>query len=403
MRISHISFSKTGGAGIVAHILSETQKNQGINSDFQYVIESSLFEKPFSSPSHLLTAALDHYLVTKRHEVSMFSYLRRNQMHKNLVLHNSPLLHLHWIEGVLPLEQLQMLIAEDFSAVWTIHDMAPMTGGCHHSFECNGFQTSCADCPSVRPFFQKSIEARFDKKTKILLPTNKLKVVAPSKWLAKKAKQSRVFSDIDVTVIENPISLVFFKEFDKNQLRSEIGIPNDSFVVAMSAAQLENPIKQIRFLLDILNELTFPDKSNLRILLIGNGGERLTKDFPNTIVVGGGDSSHVAMNLAMCDLLVVGSKAESAGMSIREAGALGVPTVVISNGGSDEMIVQGETGFVVENAEELREVVQLLMKDRKKLSQLAINAQSLAKARAFPINVSGEYLKLYNLLNNYSR
>lgn len=55
------------------------------------------------------------------------------------------LVHLHWIAG-------GMIRIEDIAkikvpVVWSLHDMWPLTGGCHYDEGCKKFETHCNSCP----------------------------------------------------------------------------------------------------------------------------------------------------------------------------------------------------------------------------------------------------------------
>lgn len=57
-------------------------------------------------------------------------------------------IHLHWInQGMLSLKDIQKIIDSGKPVVWTMHDMWPITGICHHAQDCTKYQTQCHTCP----------------------------------------------------------------------------------------------------------------------------------------------------------------------------------------------------------------------------------------------------------------
>jgi hypothetical protein len=48
VKIDHLSFSKSGGAGPVASILGEAQRSMGRSVSFLAILDRNLFEQPFS-------------------------------------------------------------------------------------------------------------------------------------------------------------------------------------------------------------------------------------------------------------------------------------------------------------------------------------------------------------------
>jgi glycosyltransferase involved in cell wall biosynthesis len=60
---------------------------------------------------------------------------------------------------------------------------------------------------------------------------------------------------------------------------------------------------------------------------------------------------------------VTASECEGWGLTVTEAAACGTPTVAVSAGGLAESVVDGETGVLVENAEEMARVIDALIDD----------------------------------------
>ena len=54
------------------------------------------------------------------------------------------IIHLHWInQGMLSLKNLSKILESGKPIVWTMHDMWPSTGICHHARECTNYQHEC--------------------------------------------------------------------------------------------------------------------------------------------------------------------------------------------------------------------------------------------------------------------
>ena len=59
-------------------------------------------------------------------------------------------IHLHWInQGMLSLQNIRKILTSGKPVVWTMHDMWPCTGICHHARECNRYQEECHHCPYI--------------------------------------------------------------------------------------------------------------------------------------------------------------------------------------------------------------------------------------------------------------
>ena len=67
-----------------------------------------------------------------------------------------------------------------------MHDMYPLTGGCHHAFQCTKYETECVDCETLQHCKWGDIaQKQFRQKLKHWTKYSNLKVVTPSEWLGK--------------------------------------------------------------------------------------------------------------------------------------------------------------------------------------------------------------------------
>ena len=125
------------------------------------------------------------------------------------------------------------------------------------------------------------------------------------------------------------------------------GIPDSAFVVACTANY--RPRKGIDYLIDAIEEL--PD--DVHLLLIGHmDAARLTKRIERSPaherIHRAGFVSNAPELSAACDVFCMPStKREGLARSVIEAMAYRVPPVVTDAGGSPELVIDGECGFVV--------------------------------------------------------
>jgi glycosyltransferase involved in cell wall biosynthesis len=106
----------------------------------------------------------------------------------------------------------------------------------------------------------------------------------------------------------------------------------------------------------------------------------------------------VAKSLCTADFLVSVSRAESSGLVIREAGALSVPALVVSNGGSDELIQDEITGLVFDSMSSLLTGLSTLITNPHFFSQMGLAASIQAEKSAKPSTSANRYLDLYENL-----
>ncbi|WP_100753528.1 glycosyltransferase family 4 protein [Vibrio salilacus] len=163
--------------------------------------------------------------------------------------------------------------------------------------------------------------------------------------------------------------------------RAELGIAEDA-VCAICIANAR-PSKGVHILLESAAQLA--DIDNLHILLVGrdmdteqnlklasNSGmkERIhflgyRKDVPNL--------------LASCDMQIQPSvSGEGLPKTIIEAMAMGIPSIVTTTGGGKELIIEGESGYVVpvKDSQAIADKIRLLSQDKNKRIVMGKRAQS---------------------------
>jgi glycosyltransferase involved in cell wall biosynthesis len=136
----------------------------------------------------------------------------------------------------------------------------------------------------------------------------------------------------------------------RQQLRSELGFDSESFVVGTVGRF--DPIKNLPMLVGSLARAA-KSITSLRGLLVGDGpvfnqirsqvGEEGLADRMRMT-----GFREDARKLIQCmDLFVLSSFSEGTSMALLEAMAAGVPVAVTAVGGNPELVVSGETGWVV--------------------------------------------------------
>ena len=397
MLVDHLSFSSSGGAGLVASLLVRGQGALGVDAELHTITDSSLWNSPWSHPSLTVRSAVDKFIISSSPDTPMFSMARRAARSSGHWPRSGAIVNLHWTEGLFQRRRVIEWLESGHNVVFTLHDMSPLTGGCHQSMGCRGFEVSCNSCPQTRPMFRPAVESRFVKLPNLSDFRNQIAVVAPSSWMQEQASRSRHFSKLRVSVIENPIDPSFLKDSDRGQIRAQLQIPRGAFVACSIAAQVDNPAKRIKDCLEVFFEACERAGTSGVFLLVGEGSEQLAKEYPFAISMGSGGPEHVARALAASDVLLSGSVAESAGMAILEAMAQGVAAVVLSNGGSDLIVRDTQAGHLVKDFEEMRSVLTNLMISNSELTNLeqSQKMRNIAAGKAGLENVSKKYIDLY--------
>jgi len=132
------------------------------------------------------------------------------------------------------------------------------------------------------------------------------------------------------------------------RIRREHAIP-DGFVL-LYAGRLGKE-KNLAFLLQAFDRL-LAEKPEAVLVVVGEGPElealrRSTAERPRVILPGCVDRRELAHYYALADLFVFPSVTDTFGMVVLEAQACGLPAVVSDKGGPQEIVLDGQTGFVL--------------------------------------------------------
>jgi hypothetical protein len=121
--------------------------------------------------------------------------------------------------------------------------MNPFTGGCHYANGCNKFAAACGACPALGSNETRDLSARIFRRKHAAydrLNPEKVRVVAPSRWLAKQASQSALFNRFDVCCIPYGLDTEVFKPRTKTIAREVFGVPPKIPIVMFVAQSLDN-------------------------------------------------------------------------------------------------------------------------------------------------------------------
>lgn len=398
MQIDHITFSKTGGAGIVAQTLAKAQKALGHDVQLHTVIDSDLRTDPLRKPELTLAAAADNWLVSSQLEPTLFSPLRANlQTFDRSEIRADSIVHLHWMTGVLNQHALKNLLESGRKVVWTMHDMNPFTGGCHHSHSCENFISDCSNCPQARSVFRKTVTINLQKKCLTQKYLN-LRIVSPTIWMSKQASISSVFREQECSVVPNAIDDGFFAETNQLVARKTLGIPLADFVGVVIAKDLSDPNKNIDFVIRTFEQVSLSTQRPLTLLLIGKNGASYSSSTINLHSVGELNVKDIPAIACVADVLLTGSIAESAGMTIAECAAMGIPSIALENGGTSSLISDGVNGLLAQNLESFVAQILSLVNDPTKLLLLKTACKQNSDWYS-AIRIAKQYVEIYESLS----
>ncbi len=266
---------------------------------------------------------------------------------RNLPSHD--LVNLHWVAGFIDYAAFFRALPEPTPIVWTLHDMNPFTGGCHHDDGCGRFQVVCGACPRLGSDDEHDLSHRIWKRKRVIfrnIRPERIHIVCPSRWLAGEASRSSLLSGFPVTTIPNGVDTDVFRPLDRHRSRSTHCIPGDATVVIFVASSLDNPQKGLDFLLRALEHV--PARERYCLVTVGPG-RKVVETGVRTIDLGPiNDERLLAEAYSAADVLALPSLRENLPNTTIEALACGIPVVAHRVGGVPEIVRPGVTGELVD-------------------------------------------------------
>lgn len=159
-----------------------------------------------------------------------------------------------------------------------------------------------------------------------------------------------------ISVIPSGINMEKFGKDGENRkkIREKYRIANDE-IVLFTACRLARE-KNIEFLVNAFSGIVKNNKK-VKYLIVGDGPakkylEEMVKKLgleKSIIFVGWVSGEHIAGYYKAGDIFVYASLTETQGLVVAEAVVAGLPVVAVNASGTEDAVVDGETGFLTEN------------------------------------------------------
>lgn len=404
---------RTGGAAVAAGRLLNALQKRGV--DATMLVREKQTERPDvaglnrsvwdKTVNHFrfLWERLTIFLCNKGSRRNLFRVSIANtgtDISAHPLVRQADVLHLHWInQGFLSLKDIKQLLRLGKPVVWTLHDLWPATGICHHPGECGKFESECCDdCPKLvkAPLWEMAGKVFREKKA---IPLSEITFVGCSRWITEQTRVSALLRPADFHSIPNPIDTEIFKPVEKAGARKALGLPLDKYLILFAAVKLSDNQKGGGYFSEACRILKAYTSLPVEIVLMGNGAEELLKAFPFPVRALGyiPDEKKKVQSYAGADLFVCPSLEENLPNTIMEAMACGTPCVGFRTGGIPEMIDHKRNGYIAryKDSEDLAEGILWVMehKEKERLSEACIEKVSGNYTEAI---VSAKYMELYN-------
>lgn len=268
------------------------------------------------------------------------------------IIKQADVIYLHWfLWGLLNLNHIEKLARLRKPIVIIMHDMWSITGGCHHSFDCEKYKTKCESCPVFKgKSFLDLAKSGFNKKNKLYTKYKNLFFVSPSKWLMDCTRHSFLTKDKQVYYIPNVIDSKKFKPLDKVFAKKVFNLKENTKVVVFGAVAVDSPYKGWAYLKQAL-EILYKDSDfkDLSVIIFGSGGdEEMARSIPFETTFLGFMKDEYSMILVYnaADVFVAPSLADNQPTTVMESLCCGTPVVGFHVGGIPDMIDHKINGYL---------------------------------------------------------
>jgi glycosyltransferase involved in cell wall biosynthesis len=254
------------------------------------------------------------------------------------------LVNLHWVARWLDLPSFFSSLPRELPVVWTLHDLIPITGGCHYPGECAGFTHTCGNCPQQKwPHRHDATHKFFHVKAHWYKRIN-LHFVGNSEWTTSQIRRSGLAQYAkSIQTIHYGLDVEEYKPVDKLCARRALGIPDDRFVVGFACMDFSEKRKGAALLLEALKILS---AQNILLLAFGTGKWPSVGEI-ETMQLGTLNTAQLqCLFYSALDVFAMPSRAETFGNTALEAMACETPVIAYAAGGLTDVVVDRETGLL---------------------------------------------------------
>lgn len=361
MKVVHINISdSSGGASIAAYRHCEAMRKAGIdafmlvlekNKKSQCYIHGIISSRKFAFLLSRLRGYLMAFLLKPFRPWGVFSFpFWGVNVSRNLLLKEADIIYIHWVAGsMLSTGEIERILKLGKPVRWYMHDMNPITGGCHYAMDCVKYKSTCRQCPLLKshPLGIDLARMQFKKRMKCWHKYTNLEAYTPSSWLANCVESSPIWKGHKIIVFPNVFDLKKFHQSDKKIARDLLGIDTHRKLVLFGAANINSVYKGWTYMRSALNLL---DPQQYTAMILGEEDIQVKKDLNISCLFTGYLHDEYSLILAYnaADVFVSASLADNYPNVIMEAMACGLPCVGFNIGGITEQIHHKVNGYLAE-------------------------------------------------------
>ena len=316
---------------------------------------------------------------------------------------NPDIIHIHNIHGYF----LNYRILFDYLSkcgkpvIWTVHDCWLYTGHCYYysAAGCDKWKSGCGNCPQKMAFpssllFDRSARNYRDKAAAFnSIPKDKFLIVPVSEWIGGELKQS-FLKECNIRVLHNGIDTEAFKPQPTAAIREKYGLCDKHIILGLASIWMKEKG------LDDFIQLASMLRDEEVLVLVGKMNPEQQARIPEGVVtIARTENVRQLAELYSAATAFVNPTWQDNYPTVNlESIACGTPVITYRTGGSIEAIVEGKTGYVVEQGD-VHAIMQRV-RDIEQLGKAAFTTacRAFAEANFRKEDRYAEYIELYDRL-----
>ncbi|WP_287257278.1 glycosyltransferase, partial [Moorena sp. SIO4E2] len=311
------------------------------------------------------------------------------------------IVNLHWISRWIDKPSFFSSLPSELPVVWSLHDMNPLTGGCHHALDCDQFTNHCCNCPSLKKSGKRDRAWKnFELKAKLYQHIN-LHFVGNSTWTTQQAQKSALGKYArSIRTIHLGIDTNDYQPIDPSIAKAALRVNPNDFAIAFACADLSDKNKNLSVLLEAIDELA--KHYSITLILFGSGQIPALNNQITTLNLGRLSSPHLqSLAYSAADIFVMPSQIESFGLTALESMACGTPVLAFRTGGIPDVVIHGETGWLADevgSAQSLYQGLHWMVKHSQERSHFGKAARERVEQKFTADLMANSYINLYQEL-----
>lgn len=357
------TYSEGGGAAIAARRMLQGLLEAGV--DARLLVATSISDdRPELSSVH----GVRQELAFLRERIQVFCANRFDRAHLfkfssaafgvDITQHPwvawADIIHIHWVQqGYLSLKGLEKLFVLSKKPIfWSLHDLWPITGGCHIPFVlkggethfCHKYLSGCKRCPILHSRSNGDLASRVYA-AKHHWPYERIQFLGVSRAVTRELTRylERFPSALSPQTISNTIDL---NRFYVDRVQNDTGKQRLLFV----AARADDPVKGLDLLIEVLHKVNSIDsdfRNRVELRIIGSL-KRSVDEIPVTVSnIDKVTEQELCVEYNSADVTLSTSRYETFGQTLLESIACGTPAIAFDVGGTSDIIQNKKNGVLV--------------------------------------------------------